>query len=60
MFEGLLDNLIGEPFDTRPQDPNRPFDFLNGMGQMSRHYKTLADLKYIDAKKPSTISASKE
>ena len=51
VFEGLLDNLIGEPFDTRPQDPNRPFDFLNGMGQMSRHYKTLADLKYIDAKK---------
>jgi hypothetical protein len=56
VFEGLLDNLIGEPFDTRPQDPNRPFDFLNGMGQMSRHYKTLADLKYVDAKKSLTQS----
>ena len=49
LFEDMLNSLVGRPFEVGA-DPNRPFDFLGGLGGMSQFFKNL-DMQYIDAKK---------
>ena len=50
LFEQVLDALAGEPFDSRDSDPQRPFDFIGGLGRLADDFPGVAGLKYVEAK----------
>jgi hypothetical protein len=49
-FEEILTSMSNKGVYTDNPDPNRPFDFISGLGDATNVFKALTGIDYIDAK----------